>query len=121
MSRKVKQILAIIALVFMGIFTVTFVMFLYNPRMFGGVLAFIVFASGVLGIGLFVTIKAADKEKKTDGEPPIDGEKNPNDDIEKEAGEIKADEKTEDEKTADEEPADKEFQETVEDSSAPKN
>ena len=57
MNDKTKRILAIIALVFMGVFTVAFVAFLINPKMLGGVVAFVALFSGVIGVGLFLVIK----------------------------------------------------------------
>ena len=80
MSDKTKKILAIIALVFVGIFTVAFVVFLVDPYMFGGVVAYITLVSGVVGIGLFFVIKAFSKkggEAEETDEPETDGENEP--------------------------------------------
>lgn len=80
MSDKTKKILAIIALVFVGIFTVAFVVFLVDPYMFGGVVAYITLVSGVVGIGLFFVIKAFSKkggDAETTCEPETDDENAP--------------------------------------------
>jgi hypothetical protein len=73
MSNKTKRILAITALVFMSIFSVSFIMFLIKPDMFGGAIAFITLFSGVIGIGLFFVIKGLTKDKSDAGTPESDG------------------------------------------------
>ncbi len=62
MSERTKRILAVIALVFMGVFTVTFVVFLVTR---GNIEAFITLFSGVIGIGLFFVIKMFSKKEPT--------------------------------------------------------
>lgn len=62
MSEKTKRILAFIALAFMGVFTVSFVVFLVTR---GNISAFITLFSGVIGIGLFFVIKTFSKKEKT--------------------------------------------------------
>ena len=62
MSEKTKRILAFIALAFMGIFTVSFVVFLVTR---GNISAFITLFSGVIGIGLFFVIKTFSKKGET--------------------------------------------------------
>ncbi|MDR2202514.1 MAG: hypothetical protein LBP26_07170 [Clostridiales bacterium] len=67
MSTKAKRILAIIALGFMAVFTVSFVAFLIDPKMLNGVIAFVALFSGVFGIGLFFVIKGLSAEKTFNG------------------------------------------------------
>ena len=69
MKDKTKRILAYIALVFIAVFTVTFVVFLITR---GNVEAFVTLFSGVAGLVLFFIIKAFDK--KSQPSEAIDGE-----------------------------------------------
>lgn len=75
MNKKSLRIIAIIGLAFMGIFTVSFIMFLVNPNMWNGVVAFIALFSGVFGAGIFFLVmhykkKLTEKEneEKDDGD-----------------------------------------------------
>ncbi len=81
MNNKLNRILSIVALVFMGIFTVALILFFIDPYMAGGVIAMITLVSGFFGIGLFFTIKILMKEKThglagfvDNDEPDQDGE-----------------------------------------------
>ena len=62
MSKKLKRIIAIIALVAMGIFSVSFVMFLLDKEMFNGSIGLFALFFGALGISLwFVLYLSRDK------------------------------------------------------------
>ena len=63
-QKKLRQALAIVALVFMGIFTVTFVITLVDPTMYNGVFGYISLVSVLLGVGLYLVIKFLLKEKE---------------------------------------------------------
>ncbi len=56
MNQKIMRILAIVALVFMIIFAISATMYFYNTQMFGGVLQFVLYISGALGIGIGVPL-----------------------------------------------------------------
>ena len=102
MSEKTKRILAIIALVFMGVFTVSFIVFLVTR---GNVVAFVALFSGVVGLCLFLVIRmfskkqeeAADFNGDSDADEPEEGE--PVDRGEEEETPV-SDEKVDDEKQA---------------------
>ena len=57
MSEKAIRILAIIALVFVGIFSVSFVLYLLDKDMLGGAVALITLISGGVGFFLFLMVK----------------------------------------------------------------
>ena len=57
MSRKFKRVLAIIALVFIGLFTVSFVAFLVDKTLFNGSIGFFALFTGAVGLALFFVIK----------------------------------------------------------------
>lgn len=63
MSDKTKRALARIALVFMAVFTVFFIVFLTKPDLWNGAAAFIALFSGIPGIGLFLFIKFFERSK----------------------------------------------------------
>ena len=62
-NNKLRRVLAIVALVFMAIFTVTFVITLVSPKLYHGAFSYAALVSGLLGIGLFLVIRFALKEK----------------------------------------------------------
>lgn len=62
-QKKLRQALAVVALVFMGIFTVTFVITLVDHTMYNGVFGYISLVSVLLGVGLFLIIKYVLKDK----------------------------------------------------------
>lgn len=65
-NNKLRRALAIVALVFMVIFSITLVITLLNPRLYHGAFSYTALVSGLLGIGLFLVIRFLLKEK----EPP---------------------------------------------------
>lgn len=64
MSKKVKIILARIALIFILAFTIFFIMFLFDTKMLNGVIATLTLITGIIGIGLFLTIYFVNKGDK---------------------------------------------------------
>jgi len=77
--KKATRILAIVALVFMGIFTVSLVVFFAANSWTGGeqpvvaaISAVVLAVSGILGIGLFFLVKALTREPKNPMVPPPD-------------------------------------------------
>ena len=92
MSKKLKKAVAITALVFVGIFTVSFVVFLFDRTLLNGAIGFLAMFSGGIGLALFLVVKLSrggDEDKNTDdvdeadeadaaldkNEKPDDGEK----------------------------------------------
>ena len=92
MSKKLKKAVAITALVFVGIFTVSFVVFLFDRTLLNGAIGFLAMFSGGIGLALFLVVKLSrggDADKNTDdvgeadeadaaldkNEKPDDGEK----------------------------------------------
>lgn len=70
MSKKLKQIVAIIALIFMGIFTVSFILWLINSNFLNGQIGFLTLFSGGIGIALFFVIKfSKDYSEKPQAKP----------------------------------------------------
>lgn len=57
MSKKAKQILACVALGFVAVFTVTFVVWLSAPKLLNGQFGYVPLASGATGVGLFLLVK----------------------------------------------------------------
>ena len=57
MSKKLKKIIAIIALVFMALFTVSLILTFYDRTLFNGAIGFFTLFTGGVGIALFFTIK----------------------------------------------------------------
>ena len=57
MSEKARRIIAIIALVFMGIFSISIVLYLLDKNMLGGVVALVTLISGGIGFFLFLMVK----------------------------------------------------------------
>ena len=66
MSEKVIRILAIIALVFVGIFSVSFVLYLLDKDMLGGAVALVTLISGGVGFFLFLMVKFMAKKQAPD-------------------------------------------------------
>ena len=58
MKDRTARILAVIALVFMGIFSVALVMTIIDYRMLGGSIGFIALSTGVFAIVIFLALKA---------------------------------------------------------------
>ncbi len=58
MKDKSARVLAIIALVFMGIFVVTLTMTLIDYRMLNGSIGFVALGSGVFAIMIYIALKA---------------------------------------------------------------
>lgn len=72
MNKRLKRIIAIIALVAMGLFSVSFVAFLIDKTLFnGGIGAFALFF-GALGLALWFVLYLS-RDKYEDAEPLIDG------------------------------------------------
>lgn len=57
MDPKLKRIIAIVALVFVGLFTVSFVAFLVNKQLFNGALGYFAGGCGAVGLALFFVIR----------------------------------------------------------------
>ena len=76
-GNKTRCILAIIALVFMAIFSVTLV----SPDMWNGAVAYAALVSGLLGAGLFLVLRFLLKpeESNPDGEREGEQESEPDD------------------------------------------
>lgn len=69
MSKKLKKAVAITALVFVGIFTVSFVVFLFDRTLLNGAIGFLAMFSGGIGLALFLVVKLSrgvDEDKNTD-------------------------------------------------------
>lgn len=62
-TNKTRRILAVIALVFMAIFSVTLVMTFVSPGMWNGAVGYMALISGLLGIGLFLVIRFVLKDE----------------------------------------------------------
>lgn len=90
MSKKLKKAVAITALVFVGIFTVSFVAFLVDRTLLNGAIGFLAMFSGGIGLALFLVVKLSrggepdgaetppeeDSERSDkEDEKPDDGEK----------------------------------------------
>ena len=56
MSDKVRRIIAIIALVFVGLFSVAFVMYLYDSALFNGAIGYVALFTGGIGLALFLVV-----------------------------------------------------------------
>lgn len=63
-EKKLRRILAIVALVFMAIFTVTLIITFVNPKLLNGAFGYAALISGLLGIGLFLIVRFLLKEKQ---------------------------------------------------------
>ena len=70
MGKKSKRILAIVALVFIGLFTVSFVAFLVDKTLFNGAIGFFALFTGGVGLALFFVIKLS--RDNTDVSDPDD-------------------------------------------------
>ena len=70
MGIKSKRILAIVALVFIGLFTVSFVAFLVDKTLFNGAIGFFALFTGGVGLALFFVIKLS--RDNTDASDPDD-------------------------------------------------
>ena len=56
-ADKTRRILAIVALVFMAIFTVTFIIVLVSPDILNGAVGYIALISALMGAGFFIVVK----------------------------------------------------------------
>ena len=56
-GNKTRRILAVIALVFMAIFSVTLVLTFVSPGMWNVAVAYAALVSGLLGVGLFLVLR----------------------------------------------------------------
>lgn len=61
-NNKLYRILSIIALVFVGIFSVALILFFIDPYMLDGIIAFICLVSGFVGLTLFIILKLLMRE-----------------------------------------------------------
>ncbi|MBO5216045.1 MAG: hypothetical protein J6B79_07645 [Clostridia bacterium] len=89
MSEKAIRILAIIALVFVGIFSVSFVLYLLDKDMLGGAVALITLISGGVGFFLFLMVKFMARKQSPD--VVEEGEDEEGEEVSDEAGEEKND------------------------------
>ncbi len=80
-GNKTRRILAIIALFFMAIFSVTLVLTFVSPDMWNGAVAYAALVSGLLGAGLFLVLRFLLKpeESNPDGEREGEQESEPDD------------------------------------------
>lgn len=93
---KLRRALAVVGLVCMAIFTVTFVIALYNPKLCNGVFSYAALVSGLLGVGFFLVVRFALRPRETsDYLPQADDD-----------GEEGEDESADGENTDENEPAD---------------
>ena len=58
-NKTLRRVLAIAALVFMGIFTVTFVITLVDPKLCHGAFGYAALVSALLGVGLYLLLRFA--------------------------------------------------------------
>ena len=72
-GNKTRRILAIIALVFMAIFSVTLVLTFVSPDMWNGAVAYAALVSGLLGVGLFLVLRFLLKPEESEQESKPDG------------------------------------------------
>ena len=95
MSRKFKRVLAIIALVFIGLFTVSFVAFLVDKTLFNGSIGFF-----ALGLALFFVIKLSrdntDYAQNDDNSDESDNETESKDDCGKSSADEEKDNSSDD-------------------------
>ena len=79
MSSKSRRIIAIVALVFVGLFSVSFVMYLLNSAMFNGAIGYIAMFTGGIGLALFLVVYFS---RKSDEQFTMtaDEDENPTDD-----------------------------------------
>ena len=77
MSEKVKRIIAIIALVCMGLFSIAFVAYLLNKTLFNGAIGFCALFFGAIGIALYLVLWISTRgERNQNGESePQENEK----------------------------------------------
>lgn len=89
MGKKQKRIIAIIALVFLAVFTVSFVVFLFDRTLLNGAIGFLALFSGGIGLALFLVIRLSrdntddipgvnlseDKPEAKDGDKPDEEKK----------------------------------------------
>ena len=74
MSKKLKRIIAIIALVFMAVFTVSLVAYLVDKTLLNGAIGFLTLFSGGIGIALFLVIwMSRDNYDSASDDEPYDG------------------------------------------------
>ena len=91
MDKKLKRVIAIIALVFVGIFSVSFVAYLLDQTLLNGAIGLLSAVSGGTGLALFIVIKLSrdntdeivdavkdktDEEEKSEGESETKEEEN---------------------------------------------
>lgn len=72
-KKKTRRVLAVIALVFMAVFSVTLVIVFVSPTLLNGAFGYMALISGLLGIGIFLLLRyvikddtAPDCENKSD-------------------------------------------------------
>ncbi len=70
MGKKQKRIIAITALVFLAVFTVSFVVFLIDRTLLNGAIGFLAAFSGGIGLALFLVIRLS--RDNTDELPGVD-------------------------------------------------
>lgn len=56
-TKKTRRVLAVVALVFMAIFSVTFVITLIDPALLHGAFGYMALISFLLGLGLFLVVR----------------------------------------------------------------
>ena len=98
MNTKGKRIIAVVGLVCMAIFSVSFVIVLANRTLLGGAFGYIALVSGLLGIAALLSVKLFFKEEETPSYlPTASGETD-----EKENAPAQTEQSAEDEKNEDE-------------------
>lgn len=106
MSKKLRQVVAIIALVLVLIFTVSFIMYLTDSTLLNGSVGFLALFSGGFGLALFLVVRlTAPKAQEEEEEPSADApaDKKADSESENPAPKIQSDKEKEDEKKADSE------------------
>ena len=68
MNPKLKRIIAVTALVFVGLFTVSLVAYFANRSLFNGALGYFALGSGAVGLALFFVIKLSKKYPEEESE-----------------------------------------------------
>ena len=87
MNEKLKRVIAIIALVFIGIFSVAFVAYLLNATLFNGAIGYCALFFGGVGIALYFVLWISTRGERGQAQNPSED----SEEEEKEADEQKKD------------------------------
>lgn len=72
MNEKVKRVIAIIALVCMGLFSVAFVAYLLNKSLFNGAIGFCALFFGAVGVALYLVLWISTRGERNQRFEPSD-------------------------------------------------